>query len=240
MGALHEGHLSLIRKAKLENEIVVCSIYVNPTQFNDPKDFEKYPITLEEDLRLLEEVGCDVVFTPSTIEMYPDGLNQLKEFELGYLENILEGKYRPGHFQGVCNIVDRLINIVGPNKLYMGQKDYQQVAVIQRLLELNQSSVELIACPTVRSDQGLALSSRNKNLSEEQKQQALSISKGFSITDLDLFKAYLLDNGFEKIDYISCVDPYTLKEKNVGDTPYLILVAAFIGGVRLIDNKLFL
>jgi pantoate--beta-alanine ligase len=121
----------------------------------------------------------------------------------------------------------------------MGQKDYQQVAVIQRMLDLNESSVELIACPTVRSDQGLALSSRNKNLTEEQKHQALSISKGFSITDLNLFKAYLLENGFEKIDYISCVDPITLKEKKIGDRPYLVLVAAFIGGVRLIDNKLF-
>lgn len=240
MGALHEGHLSLIKKAKEQTQVVVCSIFVNPTQFNDLNDYEKYPITLEDDLNKLENIKCDVVFYPTITEMYPTGLTSLTNYPLGNLETILEGKFRPGHFQGVCNIVDRLLQAVKPNKLFMGEKDFQQIAVVRKLLELTKSSVELIACPTIRSAEGLALSSRNQKLSEAQKKQAISIYKGFELKDHTEFQQYLLDNGFNSVDYIFCADPFTLEEKKMGEKPYIILVAAFIGGIRLIDNKLFL
>jgi pantoate--beta-alanine ligase len=237
MGALHEGHLTLIQASKAACELTVCSIFVNPTQFNDPSDFEKYPVTLEADLEKLQEAGCDVVFYPSVSEIYPDGMTQLKTYDLGFLETILEGKYRPGHFQGVCMVVDLLLQAVRPDKLFMGEKDFQQIAVVRKMLEITGSTIELIPCPTVRSAKGLALSSRNARLSEAQKQQALAIYKGFELPSADEFKQSLLANGFESIDYIACVDPLTLVEKNYQEKPCLILVAAFIGGVRLIDNK---
>lgn len=237
MGALHEGHLALIKSSVATSELTVCSIFVNPTQFNDPSDFEKYPVTLSEDIEKLEQVGCDVVFYPSVSEMYPNGTADLKSYNLGLLETILEGKYRPGHFQGVCVVVDLLLQAVQPTKLFMGEKDYQQIAVVQKMLELTSSSVELVKCPTVRSAEGLALSSRNARLSDEQKVQALSIYKGFTLSTEAAFKQSLLENGFESIDYVACVDPQTLQEKPYGEKPCLILVAAFIGGVRLIDNK---
>lgn len=239
MGALHEGHLALIQASKAVCEITVCSIFVNPTQFNDPSDFEKYPVTLHEDLEKLAKEGCDVVFYPSVSEMYPNGFENLPHYEIGFLESILEGKYRPGHFQGVCVVVDLLLQAVQPHQLFMGEKDYQQIAVVRKMLEITKSSVQLIPCPTVRSTTGLALSSRNARLSEIQKEQALSIYKGFELSNLEEFKQNLLQNGFESIDYIACADPLTLEEKGMGEKPYLILVAAFLGGVRLIDNKLF-
>lgn len=239
MGALHEGHLALIEASKKTCELSVCSIFVNPTQFNDPSDFDKYPVTLEADLEKLRNAGCDVVFYPSVSEMYPYGTTDLKSYHLGFLETILEGKYRPGHFQGVCVVVDLLLQAVQPTKLFMGEKDYQQIAVVQKMLELTNSSVELVRCPTVRSAEGLALSSRNARLSEEQKVQALAIYKGFNLSTESAFKQSLLENGFESIDYVACVDPTTLLEKPYGEKPYLILVAAFLGGVRLIDNKTF-
>jgi pantoate--beta-alanine ligase len=237
MGALHEGHLALIQASKATCELSVCSIFVNPTQFNDPSDFEKYPITLEADLEKLKQVGCDVVFYPTVSEMYPHGTAHLKTYEIGFLETILEGKYRPGHFQGVCVVVDLLLQVVRPDQLFMGEKDYQQIAVVQKMLELTRSGVELVRCPTIRSAEGLALSSRNARLSEEQKVQALAIYKGFSLSTESAFKQSLLENGFKSIDYVACVDPQTLQEKPYGEKPCLILVAAFIGGVRLIDNK---
>ena len=239
MGALHEGHLALIKASKATCELTICSIFVNPTQFNDPSDFDKYPVTLEADLEKLRNAGCDAVFYPSVSEMYPNGTADLKSYNLGFPETILEGKYRPGHFQGVCVVVDLLLQAVQPTKLFMGEKDYQQIAVVQKMLELTNSSVELVKCPTVRSAEGLALSSRNARLSEEQKIQALAIYKGFNLPSESAFKQSLLDNGFESIDYVACVDPQTLQEKPYGEKPCLILVAAFIGGVRLIDNKTF-
>jgi pantoate--beta-alanine ligase len=239
MGALHEGHLALIQASKSACEITVCSIFINPTQFNDPTDFEKYPITLAEDLEKLEKVGCDVVFYPTVSEMYPAGTKQVKTYHLGLLETILEGKYRPGHFQGVCVVVDLLIQAVQPHKLFMGEKDYQQMAVVRKMLEITGSDVELIPCATVRSPEGLALSSRNARLSSKQKEQALAIYRGFDLASQAEFTQSLLENGFDSVDYIACVDPLTLKEKTYRDHPCLILVAAFIGGVRLIDNKIF-
>lgn len=239
MGALHEGHLALIEASKAASGLTVCSIFVNPTQFNDPTDFEKYPVTLAADLEKLEKAGCDVVFVPSVLEMYPEGTAVVKTYDLGFIETILEGKYRPGHFQGVCAVVDLLLQAVQPHTLFMGEKDYQQVAVVRKMLALTQSSVALVVCPTVRSSEGLALSSRNARLSEEQKERALAIYRGFGLPSETAFKQSLLENGFETIDYVACVDPQTLEEKPYGEKPYLILVAAFIGGVRLIDNKTF-
>jgi pantoate--beta-alanine ligase len=240
MGALHEGHLALIQASKASCQLTVCSIFVNPTQFNDPTDFEKYPVTLAADLEKLEIEGCDVVFFPTVSEMYPDGTSRLRTYDLGTLETILEGKYRPGHFQGVCVVVDKLLQAVQPFKLFMGEKDFQQIAVVRKMLELTGSNVELVPCSTVRSPEGLALSSRNARLSVDQKEQALAIYQGFSLSSKEEFTQLLFDNGFDSIDYVTCVDPLTLQEKPYGEKPYIILVAAFIGGVRLIDNKSFL
>jgi pantoate--beta-alanine ligase len=239
MGALHEGHLSLIQTAKEKSELVVCSIFVNPTQFNDPSDFEKYPKTLDDDIQKLTQIGCDVVYFPEVQDIYPDGTDSLPHYELGDLENVLEGTYRPGHFQGVCVVVDRLLQAVKPDFLFLGQKDYQQVAVIERLLELSNQNVQLIACPTVRESSGLAMSSRNLRLSTEQMEKACAIYRGFESYSEDIFRKSLLSSGFDSIDYIACCDPKTLEIKPWKSIPCVILVAAFIGGVRLIDNQIY-
>src|SRR5215470_10136840 len=136
MGALHDGHLSLLKKSKEENSLSVSSIFVNPTQFNDPKDYEKYPVTIDQDIYKLESGGCDFLFIPSITEIYPEGISAKKQFDLGYLDQIMEAKYRPGHYNGVCMVVERLLNIVEPDQLYLGQKDFQQCMVIKKLIEL--------------------------------------------------------------------------------------------------------
>ena len=167
MGALHEGHISLIIKSKSANSLTICSIFVNPTQFNNPMDFEKYPITIDSDITMLEEAGCDILFLPSTDEIYPKEFIKIN-YELGYLESILEGKYRPGHFQGVCMVVERLLRIIPCNILYLGQKDYQQCMVIEKMISLRNMDVDLVIAPTVRESDGLAMSSRNRRLSIEE------------------------------------------------------------------------
>lgn len=237
MGALHEGHLALIKAAKAQCEQVVCSIFVNPTQFNDPNDFEKYPKTLANDIKLLTEIGCDIVYTPEVADLYPSGMTDLPYYPLGRLEELLEGAHRPGHFQGVCIVVDRLLQAVNPDFIFMGEKDFQQIAVIRKMLEITQSQVELIACPTVRESSGLAMSSRNSRLSAEQKTQALAIYQGFNSPSAAAFESALEASGFESVDYIACCDPNTLENKPWGERPCQILVAAIIGGVRLIDNQ---
>lgn len=237
MGALHAGHLALIKAAKEACDFVVCSIFVNPTQFNDASDFEKYPKTLTNDLHLLTEIGCDAVYSPEVADLYPTGMLNLPFYPLGRLEESLEGASRPGHFQGVCVVVDRLLQAVNPDFLFMGEKDFQQIAVIRKMLEITNSKVQLIACPTVRESSGLAMSSRNSRLSAEQKIQATTIYQGFQSTSAAAFEAALLANGFESIDYIACCDPITLENKPWGERPCQLLVAAFIGGVRLIDNQ---
>ncbi|MHA8102527.1 pantoate--beta-alanine ligase [Aquirufa nivalisilvae] len=255
MGALHEGHLSLIEKSKEQSAVTVCSIFINPTQFNDPKDFEKYPKTINEDLQKLELAGCEAVFLPSVSEMYPDGMHQLPHYPLGRLEELWEGAHRPGHFQGVCVIVHRLLEAVRPDLLFMGSKDFQQVAVIRQLLAQYsfEPTIELISCETVREASGLAMSSRNVRLSPEQKIQALAIYHGFdtiqkaikeqitcSTKELERqFAQQLLDAGFESVDYIAFADPKSLEPIIDLSQTFVVLVAAFIGGVRLIDNQLF-
>lgn len=250
MGALHNGHLALIEQSKSPDTTTVCSIFVNPTQFNDKKDFEKYPVTIENDIYLLEKANTDILFIPAVDEIYPDGLATNFSYDLGYLETMLEGFYRPGHFQGVCRVMHKLLNIVQPDDLFMGQKDYQQCMVIKRLIELYKISTQLHLVPTRREESGLAMSSRNVRLSDEAKQKASAIFKalGFiknNISSLSIAQlkekatAIILDAGFEKIDYIEICDADSLMPLNkFQQTKMVALAAAFIEGVRLIDNML--
>ena len=250
MGALHKGHLSLLEKCKENCDITICSIFINPTQFNNAEDFKKYPVTLENDIYLLEKKGCDILFLPEVSEMYPEGIVSKKHFDLGYLENILEGKFRPGHFQGVCQVVERLLEIVAPTYLFLGQKDYQQCMVIKKLLEIENLNIELIICKTLREKSGLAMSSRNLRLNEEQREQAADIYKTLmdlkqkikpgSISHLKKEAKEYLSNKNIKPDYVEIAEAGNLKaiEEWDGTTELVALVAAFIGDVRLIDNIL--
>ena len=176
MGALHQGHASLIQKAKAENDICVCSIFVNPTQFNDPKDLQKYPRTEGTDIALLVGLGNDILFYPSVEAVYPKGL-QIPTFDFGQVDKVMEGKFRPGHFDGVVEVVYRLLDIVEPDKLYMGQKDFQQFTLIQHMLNQLNAKTKLVVCPIIREIDGLALSSRNVRLTPENRTKAPIISK---------------------------------------------------------------
>jgi len=246
MGALHAGHISLITISKKNTSLTVCSIFVNPTQFNDPKDFEKYPITIEKDIALLEKAGTDVLFLPEVSELYPGGTSGLEHYDLGSLETVLEGKFRPGHFQGVCQVMQRLLNIVRPDDLFMGSKDYQQCMVVQRLLTLMGLPATLHRCPIVREPDGLAMSSRNVRLDPEQRTHATAIYQALTkIKDMPaglpsdmlivLAADRLLKAGF-RIDYISIADPDTLAPLSHARPAAVALIAAFMGEVRLIDN----
>jgi pantoate--beta-alanine ligase len=250
MGALHEGHISLIRDSRSATDITVCSIFINPAQFNDPDDFKKYPVSIESDITKLETAGCDVVFLPAVAEIYPAGMESGKHYELGTLETILEGKYRPGHFQGVCLVVERLFQIVKPDILFMGQKDYQQCMVIRKLLELMKPGyqVRMEVSPTLREPDGLAMSSRNMRLDQEQRQKATTIYKALDFIRAhlkagdtrewkDKAKQMLEENGF-RVDYVEIADAATLETVNNwdGEQKLVTLAAAFLGDVRLIDN----
>ncbi len=248
MGALHAGHLQLIGISKKENLYTLCSIFVNPTQFNDPQDFQKYPITIESDIAKLEKQGCDILFFPSAEEIYPNGPAGGKHYELGHLEQILEGKFRPGHFQGVCQVVDILLDITEPDRLYLGQKDYQQCMVIRKMIGLTGRSTTLRICDTVREADGLAMSSRNMRLSSEQRQAAPAIfhvlmeaGKGLKKGSLLQLQEQALDQlekaGF-RTDYFEFANAENLEIINEwdGTQPLVALAAAFLGEVRLIDN----
>jgi pantoate--beta-alanine ligase len=250
MGALHDGHISLIINSRMHNTVTVSSIFVNPAQFNDPKDFENYPVTMDTDINLLEKNGCDVLFIPSVNDIYPHGFNNLPGYPLGYLETVLEGKYRPGHFQGVCQVVHRLLNIVQPHNLYLGQKDYQQCMVIKKLIELAGLEINVTIGPTLREDDGLAMSSRNMRLNEQERKQAVKISevllfirnniKAGYIDDLkERAVQYLSAEGF-KVDYvaIATTDKLELLEYWDGKQAIVALAAAYLNDVRLIDNML--
>lgn len=250
MGALHQGHLSLVKKAKEESGVVVCSIFINPTQFNDLKDFELYPKTLENDIYLLEKEACDVLFLPDTDEIYPFGITRNEVYELGYLESVLEGKYRPGHFQGVCQVVHRLVEIVRPNQLFIGQKDYQQCLVIKKLLTLIHSPAGIIICPTLRESNGLAMSSRNMRLNADEKQKAGGIFDALSyvnrhikagpVKDILEGAGDLLIQKQLVADYVVIAREEDLQIIDVWDgrTKAIALIAAFMGNVRLIDNMI--
>ncbi|MFT4154561.1 pantoate--beta-alanine ligase [Parafilimonas sp.] len=251
MGALHAGHVSLVTEAKKHCDMVVCSIFVNPTQFNDEKDFEKYPVTIENDIFLLETNKTGILFLPSVNEIYPEGTEQLQHFELGYLENIFEGKYRPGHFQGVCNVVHRLLNIINPDILFLGRKDYQQYLVVKKMLQDFHPSTGIMAVDTAREANGLAMSSRNMRLSEDARIKATAIYQSLQyikqhIAEGDIewlkekAKEKIWQGGFDKIDYVEICDAETLLPVSTIKTgkKIIVLAAAFIEDVRLIDNIL--
>jgi pantoate--beta-alanine ligase len=247
MGALHDGHISLVQKAIGENDVLVCSIFVNPTQFNNAADFQKYPITIEADIDKLEKAGCGILFLPSVEEMYPSGEKHL-HYELGSLETILEGKYRPGHFQGVCMIVDKLLSAVTPNVMYLGRKDYQQCMVIGKMMQLRQYNIRLSICDTIREKDGLAMSSRNMRLNEAERKQALRIIESLTRIKDNIKKGnigvlkkeatlFLENNGY-KVDYTEIADAETLELQHEwdGEKKLVALVAAYLNEVRLIDN----
>jgi pantoate--beta-alanine ligase len=250
MGALHAGHLSLISKATKENDITVCSIFINPTQFNDKTDYEKYPTTIEEDIHKIEAVGTDILFLPDADELYPEGTAHLEQYELSYLETVLEGKFRPGHFQGVCQVMNRLLKIVKPDKLFMGQKDYQQSLVVQQLIHANGARTELVVCTTKREPGGLAMSSRNMRLKEHERKKASVIFQALvyikqnlqrgDLTDLKHKACLMLIQEGLKIDYVEIADAHTLHlaDKWDGKQELVALAAAYLNDVRLIDNML--
>lgn len=246
MGALHEGHLSLVELAKAKCDVVVVSIFVNPTQFNNAADLEKYPRTLENDIALLEPHGVDLIFVPSVDEIYPSNY-KVDAIDLGELDRVMEGEHRPGHFQGVVQVVKRLFEIVQPNFAFFGQKDFQQVAVIKFMVDYFKLPVAIVECPIIRSDKGLALSSRNMRLSTEEKELALVIYKTMmqiqeqtsDFTPSEWMKkgADLIDAGGLQTEYLEIVHPQTLQKltDDWGDGA-VCCVAAYCGTVRLIDN----
>ena len=250
MGALHEGHLSLINYAKPLTDITVCSIFVNPTQFNDPKDLEKYPRPIENDIALLESIGCDILFMPTVEEMYPENDPEW-HIDLGNLDQIWEGEHRPGHFQGVTQIVFKLFDLVKPNQACFGQKDFQQVMVIQRMIDIKKLNIKLLICPIIRSEEGLALSSRNARLSEEGKENALTLITALrfikdnleqkSVAELlDGAKEIIASNPAVELEYLSICETSTLAPVDNIETgkDYVALIAAWVEKVRLIDNIL--
>lgn len=248
MGALHQGHISLIERALKDNGLVVCSIFVNPTQFNNQADLDNYPRTIDDDLRKLEAVGCHAVFIPSVKEMYPEP--DTRKFDFGDLETVMEGEFRPGHFNGVGQVVSKLFDIVEPDRAYFGQKDFQQLAVIRKLAKLINSPVEVIGCPTLREEGGLAMSSRNLRLSPQDRQdalliyQALTMAKqmaGERMMPIEIKKHVV--SMFEasqkvELEYFEIANSETLQPvtdwKNTKESTACI--AAWLNDVRLIDN----
>jgi len=247
MGALHKGHISLLAEAKNYADIVVCSIFVNPTQFNDPKDLEKYPRPIERDIEMLISAGCDVLFNPSVDEMYQHG--ETWHLDIGPLENILEGKSRPGHYQGVTQVVFKLFDIIKPDFAFFGQKDYQQVKVITRMVDVLHMSVKMIMCPIVREPEGLAMSSRNVHLSAEARENSLLLSATlkktkdqFDKANIDKLKQSAIDdlnaNPNIQLDYFEIADADTLLPANTNTEHMVALVAVKVGNIRLIDNTI--
>ncbi len=247
MGALHQGHLSLLGIARRQADITVCSIFVNPTQFNDSADLSNYPRPVEQDIRLLESAGCDILFMPGVSEMYAE--DETWNIDLGYLETIMEGAIRPGHYQGVTQIVRKLFDLVKPQKAFFGQKDYQQVAVIKHMIRLFNLPVQLVVCPIVRDADGLALSSRNIHLSATERKQALALPAAlFHIRSACRHRnpvrlkeealALLQNSPGVKPDYVEILNANTLQPLQSEEEPMVALVAATVGKTRLIDNIL--
>ena len=249
MGALHDGHISLIRSARKENDEVVVSIYLNPTQFDNNDDFDGYPRQLNEDIEIIRKENADVVFAPSTGEMYPDGF--CTHVTQDKLTDALCGRVRPGHFNGGATIVTKLFNIIQPGRAYFGQKDYQQSAIIKRLVEDMNMDIDIRVCPTVREEDGLALSSRNKRLSLEERKDALCIHRSLqkagamfasNIRDtkeiIEEMTSVIKKAEHTKIDYISIVNADTLEDLSSVNGKALTAVAVWIGNTRLIDNTI--
>jgi pantoate--beta-alanine ligase len=246
MGALHYGHISLVKSATSQCDITVVSIFVNPTQFNNSNDLLNYPRTLDADVELLSEIDCDIVFAPNVAEMYPENSFPI-QLKLGNLANVMEGKYRPGHFDGVVTVVNRLFEIVKPDKAFFGLKDFQQVSVIRFMTKSLQLPIEIIACPTLREQSGLAMSSRNMRLSETDKKDSLIIYEALKLAK-ELAKSNSPDavknktieffnEGKLKLEYFEIVNPNTLESLEKEWVPSATAcIVAYCGEVRLIDN----
>lgn len=249
MGALHHGHLSLIQASKETTDVTVCSIFVNPTQFNDAKDLEKYPRTTERDVELLNTVKTDIVFLPSVEAVYPQDVETSVNLDFGTLDQLMEGEHRPGHFAGVAQVVKRLLDIVLPDKLFMGQKDYQQFCICRNMIEQFDLPVEIVMCPIIREDNGLAMSSRNMRLSEVEKSIATNIHRVLIATKLNFDKVkiselktnamFALNNIPEfRLDYFEIADGKTLLPATEKSDSIVACTAVFLGDVRLIDNMI--
>lgn len=251
MGALHAGHLSLVRQALADNDICIVSIFVNPTQFNDKKDLEKYPQDLSRDVQLLSGLSDKIiVFAPTVEEIYPEPDN--RQFDFGQLDKVMEGKFRPGHFNGVAQVVSRLFDIVKPRKAYFGQKDFQQLVIIRSMVRQLAMNIQIIPMPIVREEDGLALSSRNERLTAEQRQLATNIYKALSESKEKVNKLPLRQvaeqvingvnshNGLE-VEYFEIVDGNTLQPmENWTDSDYIVgCITVFCGEIRLIDNIIY-
>jgi pantoate--beta-alanine ligase len=250
MGALHEGHISLVKKAGEESDFVVVSIFVNPTQFNNKEDLKRYPRDLDKDLKLLEKTSCNIVFAPSVEEMYPE--EDTRVFNFGSLETVMEGKFRPGHFNGVAQVVSKLFDAVKPDKAFFGLKDFQQLAIIRKMTEMLNLDVDIIPCPIIRETSGLAMSSRNMLLSSEERDAAALISatlfaavkksRNFSVDDI---KQWVIDiinaNSFLETEYFDIVDEINLQTVKSWDEKVnkIGCIAVHCGKVRLIDNVNF-
>ncbi len=247
MGALHKGHISLIEASKKENDITVSSIFINPIQFNNKKDFEKYPVTIDKDIDVLKAAGCDVLFNPSVEEMYPNPVYE--KYDFGKIETVMEGAMRPGHFNGVAIVVKKLFEIINPDKSYFGEKDFQQLLIIKQLVEKLDLPVKIIACPIIREADGLAMSSRNMRLSQEKRKIAPEIyrilsesvklrnhksvqeSKNFVINEINRISDF-------RLEYFEISDSVTLQPITSWKSSYYNMgfIAVYLDEIRLIDN----
>jgi pantoate--beta-alanine ligase len=250
MGALHQGHLELVKQAVKENDIAVCSIFINPIQFNNPDDLKKYPRTFQRDSELLEKEGCHIIFHPSVEEMYPGPV--VKVYDFGNLDKVMEGKYRQGHFNGVAVVVKKLFDMVMPHRAYFGEKDYQQLAIIKALVKMENLDVEIVPCPIVREDDGLAMSSRNVRLSAEQRHHAPSIYKTlararnlYPVSTVAEVKQEVINAINEEplmnLEYFEISDTETLEPitDKKPEKAVIACIAVHMGDVRLIDNMIF-
>ncbi len=247
MGALHAGHVSLVERSVKENDVTVVSIFVNPTQFNDKNDLLKYPRTLEADCRLLEKAGADIAFAPSVEEVYPEP--DTRTFSYAPLDTVMEGAFRPGHFNGVCQIVSKLFDMVKPHRAYFGEKDFQQLAIIREMVRQMRLPLEIVGCPIVREADGLAMSSRNTRLSSEERTTALNISRilfesqvyagNHTLPETKQFvEQGIAGVGGLRLEYYEVVDACTMQPVNAWDEAEGIVgcITVFCGDVRLIDN----
>ncbi len=251
MGALHDGHFQLVKRTIDENDISICSVFVNPTQFNQTTDLEKYPRTLAQDREGLERTGCHILFAPSVEDIYPDGADYEVEVDLGGLDELMEGAHRPGHFTGVVQVVKRLIEITSCDRLYMGQKDFQQFTIIQRMIDELDMPTELVVCPIIREEDGLARSSRNRRLTEDNRSKANILhrmllqakdwlAEGRSPIEISYKAMEYLDIPGFKPEYFDLIDGKTLKKVSQAEHVELVVActAVWAGDVRLIDNMI--
>lgn len=248
MGALHAGHIALVKRAVAENDICIVSIFVNPTQFNNITDLEKYPRNLERDAKLLENAGCELIFAPESDMIYnSDEISNRFEFDFGGLDTVMEGKFRPGHFNGVVQIVSKFFQLIQPNKAYFGEKDFQQLAIIHNMVNILNFDVEIVDCPIIRESSGLAMSSRNERLTAEQRKKAVEISK--VLFESRNFAAQLSPKKLTRwvidkintvheleVEYYEIVNSITLQPLVSWSEPAVGCIAVYCGKVRLIDN----